>query len=62
MSIVKGDVIISGSRVQICSGQKGGSEAAIHLIRKAFESEGAEAVILVDAANAFNNINRKAFL
>ncbi len=31
-------------------------------MRKAFESEGAEAVILVDAANAFNNINRKALL
>ncbi len=62
MSIVKGDVIISGSRVQMCSGQKGGSEAAIHSMRKAFESEGAEAVILVDAANAFNNINRKALL
>ena len=36
--------------------------AAIHAVRKAFESEGAEAVILVDAANAFNNINRKSLL
>ena len=62
MAIVKDDVIASGSRVQMCSGQKGGSEAAIHAMRTAFESEAAEAVILVDAANAFNNINRKSLL
>ena len=62
MTIVKKDVITSGSRVQMCSGQKGGSEAAIHAMRSVFESEAAEAVILVDAANAFNNINRKALL
>jgi len=62
MAIVKDDVITSGSRVQMCSGQKGGSEAAIHAMRAAFESQAAEAVILVDAANAFNHINRKSLL
>ena len=62
MVVVKEDVIASGSRVQMCSGQKGGSEAAIHAMRSVFENETAEAVILVDAANAFNNINRKALL
>ena len=62
MAVVKEDVIAGGSRVQMCSGQKGGSEAAIHAMRSVFESETAEAVILVDAANAFNNINRKALL
>ncbi|XP_066919036.1 uncharacterized protein [Clytia hemisphaerica] len=62
MAVVKEDVIVGGSRVQMCSGQKGGSEAAIHAMRSVFENEAAEAVILVDAANAFNNINRKALL
>ncbi len=62
MAVVKEDVIESGSTVQMCSGQKGGSEAAIHAMRSVFENEAAEAVILVDAANAFNNINRKALL
>ena len=44
------------------SGQTSGSEAAIHAMRDVFEEQEPEAVLLVDAANAFNNINRQAFL
>ena len=51
MAVVKEDVITGGSRVQMCSGQKGGSEAAIHAMRSVFENETAEAVIIIDAAN-----------
>ena len=46
----------------MCSGQDSGSEAAIHAVRELFDKEAAEAVLLVDAANAFNNINRNALL
>ena len=37
-------------------------EAGIHAMRGLLESEGTEAVILVDAFNAFNSLNREAAL
>ena len=46
----------------MCSGQEAGCEAAIHSMRELFEDQESEAVLLVDAANAFNNINRKALI
>ena len=41
---------------------KGGAEAAIHAMKKIFQHESTEAVILVDASNAFNSLNRQAAL
>ena len=46
----------------MCSGLKAGRGAAVHAMRRVFESEEAEAVLQVDASNAFNNINRQALL
>ena len=51
----------AGSR-QLCAGQIAGIEAAVHFMRKSFHSEGTEAVLLVDASNAFNSLNRDAAL
>ena len=48
--------------LQVSSGLKGGAEAAIHAMRTIFDSEGTDAVILVDAANAFNRLNRQVAL
>ena len=62
MYIVKKDVLKSPSKIQMCSGQDSGSEAVIHAVRVLFDKKAAEAVLLVDAANAFNNINRNALL
>ena len=45
--------------MQICAGQIAGVEAAIHFMREAFSSEDCEAVLLVDASNAFNSLNRE---
>ena len=39
--------------LQVCSGQQGGCEAAIHAIRHVFSEPNTEAVLLVDATNAF---------
>ena len=47
---------------QLCGGQVAGIEAAIHSVRREFSSESAEAILLVDASNAFNSLNRKAAL
>lgn len=62
MAVMREDVIKSCSKIQMCAGQRAGSEAAIHAMRDMFESEESEAVLLVDAANAFNSINRRALI
>ena len=61
MSITKEDVVRASSKAQMC-GRKAGSEAAIHAMKEMFEAEQSEAVLLVDAANAFNSVNRQALL
>ena len=48
--------------LQLCAGQIAGIEAAIHFMRDSFHSESTEAVLLVDASNAFNSIDRDAAL
>jgi len=62
MAVVKGDVQDSVGSLQVCAGQAGGCEAAIHAMRTLYESEDTDAVLLIDAANAFNSINRAAML
>ncbi|XP_057308551.1 uncharacterized protein LOC130646905 [Hydractinia symbiolongicarpus] len=62
MAVLQKDVLKSSAEIQMCSGQKSSSEAAIHAMREVFDSEETEAVLLVDAANAFNSINREALL
>ena len=44
------------------AGVKGGAEAAIHAMKQIYELESTDAVILVDAANAFNRLNPQAAL
>ena len=62
VSVVKKEVISSTVSFQVCAGQEAGSEASIHAMEKIFKEESTEAVLLVDAANVFNSINRKVFL
>jgi len=59
---LKQEVTNSVGSLQVCAGQDAGCEAAIHSLRHIFDQEETEAVILVDASNAFNSVNRKAFL
>jgi len=62
MSVFTEDVIESAGCVQICAGHKGGAEAAIHAVRRIYEDNEDDAVVLIDASNAFNSLNRKAAL
>lgn len=62
MGVVKDDIQASAGSIQVCAGQAGGCEAAIHGMRTVFEDEETDAILLIDAANAFNSINREAML
>ena len=60
MSTLKSDVVKSCANSQMC-GHKSGSEAAIHTMKMMYERDDSDAVLLVDAENAFNSLNRKVF-
>ena len=47
---------------QLCAGIKAGTEAAIHAMKELFDMEENEGLLLVDARNAFNLLNRPAAL
>ena len=62
MLTVKSDVQDSAGALQTCSGQEAGIEAAIHAMHDIYQLQETEAVMLVDASNAFNCLNRSAAL
>lgn len=62
MAVVKEDVRRAAGNLQVCAGQQAGGEAAIHAMREIYAQDDCEAVLLVDAKNAFNTINRKTMI
>ena len=62
MNVVKEDVCKSAGSLQVCAGQDSGCEAAVHAMCMIFEDDDAECLLLVDATNAFNCLNRNAAL
>ena len=62
VSVVRNDIISSVGSLQVCAGHEAGCETAIHAMHTIFEDEKIEAVLLVDAANVFNSVNRQVFL
>ena len=56
--VVKPDIQHASGCLQMCGGQVSGIEAAVHAIRSAFDHEDCEAILLADASNAFNSLNR----
>ena len=59
---LKQDIQESSGPIQLCSGIEAGCEAAIHAMVSLFHSEENEALLLVDADNAFNRLNRSVAL
>ena len=62
MMFLKPDTADAAGPLQTCAGLSGGADAAIHAMREIFESGDTEALLLVDAENAFNCLNREASL
>ena len=62
MKVTKQDVIEASGSLQVCAGLKSGSEAAVHAMHSIFEADETDAVLLIDASNAFNALNRAAAL
>ena len=58
--VLKQDVIEARGPLQLCVGHKSGSEAEIHAVHNIFEADETDAVLLIDATNAFNFLNRAA--
>ena len=59
---MKEDIQLAAGPLQTATGLQSGAEAAIHSMRCMFEDDRTDAVILVDARNAFNLLNRQAAL
>ena len=49
LKILKQDVIDASGSLQVCTSLKCGSEPAIHAMRKMFEADDNDAVLLIDA-------------
>lgn len=62
MAVVKADVQAATGALQLCAGQRAGIEAAIHSMQGLYHDVDTEGVLLVDAKNAFNSLNRQAAL
>ena len=62
LSVVKLDILEAAGYSQLCAGQDAGNEAAVHAMRAIYDDPSTEAVLLVDASNAFNNLNRQVAL
>ena len=62
LSTIGKEIQDAAGALQVCAGQQAGCEAAVHAVRKLSNDPDTEAILLVDASNAFNLLNRKVAL
>ena len=62
IKVTKQEILEFSCLLQVCTEHKSGSESAVHAMNSLFLHEEADAVLLVDASNTFNTINRAAAL
>ena len=59
---IKPEIAEAAGCLQLCAGQKAGCEAAVHAMRNIYDEEETDGILLIDASNAFNSLNRKVLL
>ena len=59
MTVFKSDIQPAGVYLQTCTGIRSGIEPSIHAATDAWQMSSTEAMVQVDADNAFNRLNRK---
>ena len=57
LTVTRMDIQEAAGSLQLCAGQISGIEASVHAVRSLFKRDETEAVLLVDASNAFNSLN-----
>jgi hypothetical protein len=57
-SFLKEEIKEAAGPLQVCAGHSAGAEAAIHAMSHVFDDEETDGIILTDATNAFNQMNR----
>ena len=62
LKVVENDVQSAAGPLQTCAGHEAGVEAAVHAMKTIHFNECNEGLLLVDASNAFNSLNRIAAL
>ena len=62
LSVVREDLQAAAGSIQLCAGQIAGIEAGVHAVQALFQKVDTEAILLVDASNAFNALNRQTAL
>jgi hypothetical protein len=62
IGVLKADIQDTAGPLQTCAGLRSGIEASIHATRRIWQHESTEALIQVDADNAFNRLNRQVAL
>ena len=60
--VTRSDVLETVGSTQLCAGQIAAAESAVQAVRECFQLEGTKAVLLVNASNAFNSLNRNVAL
>ena len=62
LKVIGNDIQAAAGPLQACAGHEAGCEAAIHAMKEIQSLQETEVILLVDANNAFNTINRQAAL
>ena len=58
--ILGNDIQLAAGVIRTCAGHEAGSRAAIHAMSTIFKDDDTDAILLVDATNAFNQLNCEA--
>ena len=62
LSVIGPEIQAIAGCTQLCARQRSGCEAAVHAMEELMKDESVEGILLVDARNAFNSLNREVML